>query len=73
MLVQIVVRKCHPKFTTGGAESAASVGGEGPAVYEEIDVGKGGKSDPTYVEVGAGTAMKFQQNEAYGTAYFGSK
>ena len=73
VLVQIAVCKCHPKFTTGGAEPAPSAGGEGPPVYEEVDVGKGDRNDPTYMEVGAGNAMKFEQNEAYGTAYFGSQ
>ena len=42
MLVLIAACKCHPyKFTPGGAESAASAGGEGPAVYERIDGGEG--------------------------------
>ena len=29
VLVQIVVFKCHPKFTPGGAETGTSAGGEG--------------------------------------------
>ena len=69
MLVQIAVYKCHPKFTPGGAESAASAGGEGQAVYEQVDGGEGGVavSDPTYMEVGAGggNALELKKNEAY--------
>ena len=72
MLVQIAVCKCHPKFTPGGAESAASAGGEGPAVYEQVDGDEGGRNDPTYMEVGAGgggtNTMELKQNEAYATA-----
>ena len=42
MLVQIAVCKCHPyKFKPMGAESAASAGGEGPAVYKQVDGGEG--------------------------------
>ena len=53
VLVQIAVCKCHPKFSPG---SAASAGGEGHAVYEQVDGGEGSVavSDPTYMEVGAG-------------------
>ena len=53
VLVQIVVCKCHPKFTPGGAETGTSAGGEGQE-YEEVDGGKRGVavSDPTYMEVG---------------------
>ena len=74
MLVQIAVCKCHPKFTTGGAETGTSVGGEGQ-VYEQVDGGEGGVavSDPTYMEVGAGggggggggNTFQLKKNEAY--------
>ena len=73
VLVQIAVCKCHPKFTPGGAESAASAGGEGPAVYEQVDGGEGGRNDHTYMEVGTGgreiNTMELKQNEAYATTY----
>ena len=72
VLALIAVCKCHPKFTPGGAESAASAGGEGQAVYEQVDGGKGGVavSGPTYMEVGAGggnpkDALELKENEAY--------
>ena len=71
MLVQIAVCKCHPKFTSGGAEIGTSIGeGEGQE-YEEMDTGEGGVavSDPTYMEVGEkdGNSIECQQNEAYAT------
>ena len=72
MLVQIAVCKCHPKFTPGGAESAASPGGKELAVYKEVNEGEGGVavSDPTYTEMGAGrgNTMVLKENEAYGAA-----
>ena len=71
MLVQIVVCKCHPKFTPGGAETGTSAGGEGQE-YEEVDGGKRGVavSDPTYMEVGeverGGTCtIQLMENKAY--------
>ena len=76
VLVQIAICKCHPEFTPGGAESAASAGGEGQAVYEPVDGGKGGVavSDPTYMEVGegggVGGAMELKKNEAYSALAF---
>ena len=69
MLVQIAVCRCHPKISPGKAESAASAGGEGQAVYEQVDVGGVAVSDPTYVEVGAGgggNTLELKENEAYG-------
>ena len=70
VLVQIAVCKCHPKLAPRGAESAASAGGEVPAVYEQVDGGEGSVavSNPTYMEsgVGRGNAMKLKENEAYG-------
>ncbi len=70
--MQIAVCKCHPKFTPRRAESAVLAGGEGQAVYEQVD-GEGGLavSDPTYMEVGAGgggNTMELKENEAYGAA-----
>ena len=68
MLVQIAVCKCHPKFSP---ESAASAGGEGQAVYEQMDVGGVAVSDPTYMEVGAGgggNTLELKENEAYGAS-----
>ena len=76
VLVQIAVCKFHPKFTPGGAETGASVGGEGQ-VYEQVDGAEGGVavSDPTYMEVGAGggggggggggITFQLKENEAY--------
>ena len=70
MLALIAVCKCHPKFTSGGAETGTSAGGE----YEQVDGGEGGVavSDPTYMEVGAGggggrggNTFKLKENEAY--------
>jgi hypothetical protein len=65
VLVQVVVCKCHPKFTPGGAET----GGEGQE-YEQMDVGVA-VSDPTYMEVGdregGGNTFQLQENEAYAT------
>ena len=47
--VQIVASKFYPyKFTPGGAESAASAGGEAPAVYKWVDEGEG---SPTLMEI----------------------
>ena len=71
MLVQIAVRKCHPKFTPGGAKTGTSAGeGEGQE-YKQVDTGEGGVavSDPTYMEVGAaeGKTFELKHNEAYGT------
>ena len=71
MLVLIAVCKCHPKFTSGGAETGTSAGeGEGQE-YEQMDTGKGGVpvSDPTYMEVGAteGKTFELKQNESYDT------
>ena len=71
MLVLIAVCKCHPKFTSGVAETGTSIGeGEGQE-YEEMDTGEGAVavSDPTYMEVGEkdGNSIQCQQNEAYAT------
>ena len=73
VLVQIVVCRCHPKFTPGEAETGTSAGGEGQ-VYEQVDGGEGGVavSDPTYMEVGAGgggggNTLQLKENEAYVT------
>ncbi len=64
VLVQIAVCKCHPKFTPKSAVSE----GEGQAVYEQVDGGEKGGSDPTYVEVGAGGGgFELKENEAYNT------
>ncbi len=72
VLVQIALCKYHPKFKTVTAELATPAGGEGQAVYEQVD-GEGGVavSDPTYMEVGAGgggNTMELKENEAYGAA-----
>ena len=70
MLVLIAVCKCHPKFTTGGAdhETGTSAGeGEG----QEMDTDEGGValSELTYMEVGTaeGKTFELKKNEAYGT------
>ena len=68
VLVQIAVCKCHPKFSSG---PVASAGGEGQAVYEQVDGGEGdvAVSTPTYMEVGAGgggNTLELKSNEAYG-------
>ena len=71
MLVLIAVCKCHPKLTSGGAETGTSAReGEGQE-YEQMDMGEGGVavSDPTYMEVGAaeGKIFELKENEAYAT------
>ena len=60
MLVTIVVCKCHPKFTSGGAQTGT-------------DGGKGGVNDPTYMEIdggegrSGGNTFQLKENEAYAT------
>ncbi len=65
VLVQIALCKCRPKGTPGGAESAPSAGGEGQAVYEQVD-GEA-VSGPTYMELQAVRKDTFalKSNEAY--------
>ena len=67
VLVQIALHKYHPKLITGGAELAASAGGEGQ-VYEKVDGGVAVSDDSTYMEVGGreGNAMELKENKSYG-------
>ena len=63
----VAVRKCHPNFTPGGAETGTSAG-EG--VYKPVDEGGVATSDPTYMEIEAtkeGNVIELKQNEAYTT------
>ena len=71
--VLVAVRKCHPKFTPGGAETGTSARGGEEQEYEQIDMCEGGvaRSDPTYMEAGTkttGNTFALQQNEAYATS-----
>ncbi len=81
MLVQITLCKYHPKFICGGTESAALGGGEGQAVYEQVDTVvkrgvavrtnmavEGGRGETIELKnnIAYGEAMKLEKNEAYG-------
>ena len=63
VLIAVCKRRCHPKFTLGGAETGASAGEgeEEEPEYETIDI--------SYMNVGAIGAyhLELQQNEAYAT------
>ena len=65
VLVQIAVCKCHPKSPPGGAESAASAGGEGQPVYEQVDVVERGVAVSGLTE--KGNALELNDDIAYGT------
>ena len=72
VLVQIAVCKCHPKFSSGGAETGTSERGEGQ-VDEQADGGEEGvaMSDLSYAYVdvgeqgGEGNTFELKDNEAY--------
>ncbi len=81
VLVQIALCRYHPKFIRVGTESAASGGGEGQAIYEQVDdVVDRGVAVRTNMEFEGGgveameleknkayeEAMKLEKNEAYG-------
>lgn len=79
VLVQIAVRRCHPKFTPAGVEiSPPLLAGEGEGLgYRLMDEGgeeEGGEgSDLTYMNVGTearrfGSEVELKDNEAYGTS-----
>ncbi len=60
VFVLVALCKYRPKGTPGGAESAPSAGGEGQAVYEQVDsVGAVAVNDPTYTEVQPGRKDSF--------------
>ena len=70
MLLQVALCKYHPKLASKRAESAVADGGEGPAVYEQVDGREGGVAVGylTYDEVrqgGGGGKMNLKENKAY--------
>ena len=70
MLVQVSIRRCHPKFTRGRAETGISAGEE-EQEYEDVYGGEGVMpvSEYSYMEVRDspihGNTFQLRKNEAY--------